>query len=290
MSDKQDIGDLLVENGQITEKQLQDAREQRENITEPIGTVLLRLGLVNEENIKTILELHYGVNYVDLKKISPEPNLIQLLPQKVILQHDIVPVQENGGRVLLAMVNPSDKLAFDKAKQYLSGKRLQLVVCSDDGFQNFVNRAYAIKSVLQATSDEGKTQTDVIASSGEHSEKERELPAKKVDRNQVLVLLTRHIVSNAINKGCSNIHIEPGDRQVLVHYRKDGVLFPVRKLPKTIWPELVTRFKAMTATRANWGILPYDGLLNMRREHDEFTLRLSVVRGEFGEHMVIWLE
>ena len=286
---KRDIGDLLVENGQITEEELKFALDQREKISEPTGSLLLRLGLISEDNLKTVLELQYGTNYLDLKKITPDTRIITLLPQKVVLQYDVVPVQISGQRLTLAMVTPTDTEALASVKEYLKDWQLNIVVCSDDSFQSFVGKAYPTqKPALPIDSQKSFIQLD--ESYGSDNVLLEEQLGQGVDENRAMILLSHHILSNAINKGCSNIHIEPNDRQVLVHYRKEGVLFPARKLPKSILPELVQRFKIMAARAAEGISLPYDGVLNVRHSQRDFSFRLSIIPGAFGEHLVIWLE
>ena len=286
---KQDIGELLVENGQITDEELKRALQQMETIAEPMGRALIRLGLISEDNLKTVLELHYGVNYLDLKKITPNLPIISLLPQKLVLQHDIVPAQTAGNRLTLAMVTPSDSEALNKAKDYLKDWQLNLVVCSDDSFQNFVSRAYVQNKPPEEVNNRGEF-IELVEDYGTDRILLEDQFGENVDENRAMVLLSHHIISNAIKKGCTNIHIEPNDRQVLVHYRKEGVLFPARKLPKSILPELVQRFKIMAAKIADGVVLPYDGLLNVRHDQTDFSFRLSIIPGAFGEHLVIWLE
>jgi general secretion pathway protein E len=103
--------------------------------------------------------------------------------------------------------------------------------------------------------------------------------------------LANHILSNALSRGCTNIHVEPTDKEVLVHYRKDGVLFAARRLPKTLLSPLVNRFQTMaqisdtTAQRD----LPQDGRLNVQVSGKQLSFRLSIIPGSQGEHLVIWL-
>lgn len=106
---KQDLGKLLLENGQISPEELERAKEEASKSGEPIGKVLLRLGIISENNIKTVLELHYAVNYLDLKKITPSSTLIGLLPIEVIKKHELIPATVEGNRLTLAMVTPDDK-------------------------------------------------------------------------------------------------------------------------------------------------------------------------------------
>lgn len=285
---KRDIGELLVENGQITDQELQQALQEVEKTKEPVGTVLLRLGLVTEDNLKTVLELHHGVNYIDLKKIIPSKDLILLFPEELALKHEILPTQREGNKLTLAMVSPSDSEGLAKVKEYLSNWQVKIVVCSDDGFQNFVNRAY-LQSPFTAADNRGEF-IELDSGYGSDSVLLEDQLGGGVDENRAMILLSHHILSNAISKGCSNIHIEPNDRQVLVHYRKEGVLFAARKLPKSILPELVQRFRIMAAKAADGSTLPYDGFLKVRHGQRNFSFRLSIIPGTGGEHMVIWLE
>lgn len=410
---------------------------------------MLRLGFVTEENLKTVLELNYGVKYLDLKKVTADPALVSLLPQKFALRYGLVPVHSAGNRLTLAMVDPTDDESLSKAKEYLNDWHLSVVVCTDDGFQNFIRRAYnpteaipesvptepvlesvpteaipesvpagpvpesvleplpesspkmsrkdafksAFKSALKAapklrpepvlepepelisepepvpespakaspkitpksssksvvqppsaavpkftprpfpipklgsmpvpqfisepepqaqpfeefvdesikepveepldesvqTAAKQTNFVDLVDDSGTQYISLEDQLGQGVDENRTMVLLSHHIISNAISKGCTNIHIEPNDRQVLVHYRKEGVLFAARKLPRSILPDLVQRFKVMAAQAADEVVLPYDGVLNVRHGQTNFSFRLSIIPGAFGEHLVIWL-
>ena len=285
---KRDIGDLLVENGQITDEELEHALQEAEKSAEPTGRVLLRLGLITEDNLKTVLELNYGVNYLDLKKATPDPNIIALLPKDVALAHTVVPAHRAGNRLTIAMVTPSDNEGLEKAKEYLKNWQLHTAVCTDDGFQDFVKRAY------QAETTEGNKFPEMefmeLANEQSADKAFAEPLTEAIKEDRAIILLSQHILTNAINRGCTNIHIEPNERQVLVHYRKEGVLFSARKLPKALLPELVQRFKAIAANAGSRSSLPYDGRLNVRHNQRNFSFRLSIVPGTYGEHLVIWLE
>ncbi len=311
---KQDLGKLLLENGQITSSELAQATQEAQQSGEPVGRVLLRLGLVNEDNIKTVLELHYAVNYLNLGKVNPIPNLIGLLPRELVLQHELVLVNKEDNRLTLAMVNPSDSEGLAKAKLLLTSMHIRIVVCSDDSFQDFIARLILKEPAFMAENQPTKAPTtsptsaeipatsptsiaapptispksiDITESGSISSEGE---PENTSPQNMAIARLCNHILSNAITRGCTNIHIEPAERQILVHYRKEGVLFAARKLPKTILPELITRFKNMSSTGGTEQALPYDGRLNILHAGQNFFFRLSIIPGTYGEHLVIWLE
>lgn len=145
---KQDLGKLLLENEQITSAQLKQAAQEAALTGEPVGTVLLRLGLVNEDILKTVLELQYAVNYLNLKKIDPDLKLVSLLPWEVVVENELVPISKEDNRLTLAMVHPSDNEALARAKVYLSDWQIRPVVCSDDAFRDFVLRSMPKEKIL----------------------------------------------------------------------------------------------------------------------------------------------
>ncbi len=264
---KQNLGQILLESGQITAEDLQEATEQAAITGESIGKACLRLGLVNATNLKTVLELQYGLNYVNLSELTPDQELIGLLPQELILQQQLIPISKEGNRLTLAMVTPSDRESLERARKHLADWQIRTVVCSEDGFEDFTQKT------IFATGNPEQSPVEQM-SKPEFSDESVDLSVedgleKTVGEDRAIVLLSNHILSNAISRGCTNIHIEPGERQILVHYRKEGVLFAARKLPKSILPNLVSRFKGMAAASADV-TLPYDGRLNVHHGGENF--------------------
>ncbi len=143
-STRKAIGDLLVDNGQITPEELEQAEVERAKTGEPIGSVLSKLGFVTESSLKNALELQYGVNYVNLAKREPEYELIALIPESVIRSQLVVPVSREGERVTVAMVDPSDSAAVDEVKKKLESRQLKTVVCLEEEFFRFIDKAFKV--------------------------------------------------------------------------------------------------------------------------------------------------
>lgn len=276
---KRGIGELLVDNGQISPEQLQKAQEEKNQTGELLSTVILRLGLVDENQIKNILELEYGVSSVPLRRIFPDMKTVQLVPERLVRQYEAIPLSRESNRVTLVMVNPSDGDALTIFKSCLPNLQIKTVVASEDDFWDFVGRAYP-QGNIRLEGKEFRADPNVENTEWDQAD------------DAAVILLSNHIVSNAIAKGCSNIHIEPTDSQILVHYRKDGVLFPARKLPKTLLAALVSRYKKMSGLSTNENGLPQDGRLNLWVDgaQKDIAFRLSIVAGLYGEHLIIWLE
>jgi type IV pilus assembly protein PilB len=286
---KRGIGELLVDNGQISPEELQKAQDERNKTGEPISKVLYRLGLADENQVKNALELEYGVNYVPLKKLTPDLKTILLVPEKLVKEHEAIPLAQEGSRLTLAMVTPSNFAAFNVFKGRLPSWQIKPVVCNEDDFWDFVTRAYTAPEMIEVHTDRSGDDAAHEESLGLWRSFSEEQPVDEPE-DMAIILLSNHILSNAIAKGCTNIHIEPTERQVLVHYRKDGVLFAARRLPIALLPALVRRYKKMAAIKLGEASLPQDGRLHLRLAEQELSFRLSIVAGVRGEHLIIWLD
>lgn len=139
---RKDIGELLVDNGVITPEDLELVHAERDKTGEPMPTVLERMGLATESHLKNALELQYGVNFVQLKKYEPQPELVAKVPALVVQHSWAMPIAHDGNRITVAMVDPGDKTALDEIKQHLNGMSIKTVVCLEDDFKTFVVEAY----------------------------------------------------------------------------------------------------------------------------------------------------
>ncbi len=287
---KRDVGELLVDNGQISPDQLQEARAEQESTGESLVAVLARLGLADENQVKNALELEYGVNYVSLKKIAPVQELLSTVSAAMCRQYQAVPIWRDATGLTLAMVAPHEAAASAFRSQF-GEVLIKTAVCLEDDLLDFLKRGYKnIEPTTESFMQSNAPEPRALPPDGPSVEAiEQSLESSTAD-DMAIVFLANHIVSNALTRGCTNIHIEPSDKQLFVHYRKDGVLFAARKLPRALLPLLVTRFKKMAEITSNERNVPLDGRLNVRISGKQLLFRLSIVPGAYGEHLVIWLD
>ncbi len=238
---KKEIGELLVDNGLITADELKIVQQERMKTGEPISLILSRLGLANETHLKNALEVQFGVNYVCLAKSDVQAEALQLLPEKLIRQHQVVPISQEENILTVAMVNPNNLLALDDIKYRLRGIRVKPVVCTEDDFQHFMETIYAHKqdelnAAGEALADQTFIESDVDLSTldimAEMEDEINDLDLARQAQDAPIVHLANQILAKAIKRQCSDIHIEPQDKQIIVRYRLDGVLFIDRKLPE----------------------------------------------------------
>jgi type IV pilus assembly protein PilB len=293
---RKEIGELLVDNGLITSDELKIVQQERMRTGEPISLILSRLGLANETHLKNALEIQFGVNYVSLAKTKVQNEVLQLLPEKLIRQHQVVPIIQEDNTLTVAMVNPNNLLAMDDIKYRLRGMQIKPVVCTEDDFQHFMETIYAHQQdELTARGDALADQTfiesevdlstlDVMA---EVEEEINDLDLARQAQDAPIVHLANQILAKAIKRRCSDVHVEPQDKYIIVRYRLDGVLFVDRKLPKGVLAALISRYKIMADLDIAERRLPQDGRIRVRFSGKDIDFRVSTIPSKHGEKVVM---
>jgi Type II secretory pathway, ATPase PulE/Tfp pilus assembly pathway, ATPase PilB len=293
---KKEIGELLVDNGLITADELKIVQQERLKTGEPISLILSRLGLANEKHLKNALELQFGVNYVSLTAVKPEGTCLELLPEKVMRQHQVVPINQEENKLTIAMVNPNNLLALDDIKYRLRGITVQPVVCTEDDFQHFMETVYAkrqeeLSDQMEEAQDETFIESEVdlsdITIMQEYQDDVNDLDLAKQAQDAPIIQLANQVLAKAIKRQCSDIHVEPQDKNVLVRYRVDGVLFVDRTLPKAILAALVSRYKIMADLDIAERRLPQDGRIRVRFSGKDVDFRVSTIPTKHGEKIVM---
>lgn len=293
---KKDFGELLVDNGLITAEELKLVQQERLRTGEPISLILSRLGLANETHLQNALEMQYGVKYISLAKSQPELGALELLPETLMRQHQLVPVSSEGNCLMVAMVNPNNLLALDDIKYRLKGMQIRTMVCTEDDFQHFMENIYASRQdVLQEEAFDEADQTfiesevdlstlDLISSAEDHI---NDLDLAKQAQDAPIVHLANQVLAKAIKRHCSDIHVEPTVNSVVIRYRLDGVLFVDRKLPRAILAALVSRYKIMADMDIAERRLPQDGRIRVRFSGRDIDFRVSTLPSKHGEKIVM---
>lgn len=293
---KKEIGELLVDHGLITHEELRLVQQERLKTGEPISLILSRLGLANEKHLKNALELQFGVNYVSLTKVTPTSNCLELLPEKVMRQHQVVPISKEENKLTIAMVNPNNLLALDDIKYRLKGITVQPVVCTEDDFQHFMETVYAkrqeeLTEEMVESQDETFIESEVdlsdIAIMEDSHDEVNDLDLARQAQDAPIVQLANQVLAKAIKRQCSDVHIEPQDKNVTVRYRLDGVLYVDRTLPKAIQAALVSRYKIMSDLDIAERRLPQDGRIRVRFSGKDVDFRVSTIPTKHGEKVVM---
>jgi type IV pilus assembly protein PilB len=281
------IGELLVREKLISPDQLKKAIDEQKKSGGRLGFNLVKLGFVTEKELTAFLSRQYGIPTIDLASQEIDPEIVKLIPEDVAQKYQVLPISRTGSTLVVAMADPSNIFAIDDIK-FLTGYNVEPLVASDAAIKNAIEKYYetpemGLEGVLTEF-DEGEM--EVV-----REEEEVDLTdLKKAVEDAPVVKLVNLILTDAIKRGASDIHIEPYEKSFRVRYRIDGLLMEVMKPPIKLKSAIVSRIKIMSNLDIAERRLPQDGRIKLKLgKNKEMDYRVSVLPTLFGEKVVLRL-
>ena len=280
------LGELLVREKLISLQQLRQAQEEQRRSGSKLGYALAKLGYISDGEITNFLSTQYRVPAIDLSSVEIDPELAKVVSREVCERHTIVPVSRSGSAVTIAMADPTNLNAIDDIK-FLTGYNVDVVVASETAILEKIERVYsAPESYEQMLAEFDEEEVDFMLNSEDVSVHELEQEAEGAP----VVRLVNAILLNAIQKGASDIHIEPYEKKLRVRYRIDGVLIPEMEPPLKLKNSLCSRLKIMSQLDIAERRLPQDGRIKLKLGRGrEMDFRVSVLPCQYGEKIVMRL-
>jgi type IV pilus assembly protein PilB len=281
------LGELLLRDQIISPEQLQRAQEESRKSGDRLGNALIKTGAIPEEDLTQFLSKQYGVPAVNLGEFDIDPEVIALVPKDVAIRHRVVPVNRAGSSLIVAIADPSNILAIDDLK-FVTGYNIEAVVASDVGISDAIERYYNRKEELDLNKVMNEIQEEVEV--GNTSEEINLMDLEKAADDAPVVKLCNHLLLSAIQKGASDIHVEPYEKSYRVRFRIDGVLHEEMSPPVKLKAALSSRLKIMAHLDIAERRLPQDGRIKLKVGEDrEMDFRVSVLPTLFGEKIVLRL-
>jgi type IV pilus assembly protein PilB len=281
------LGELLVQEDLISPEQLETALAEQKVSGGRLSYHLSRLGYLEESELADILSRQYGVPSINLSEFEIDPEVIKLVPREVVEKYKVIPISRADSSLIVAMVDPSNILAIDDLK-FLTGYNIEAVVATEDSIMNAIEKYHdasdtGLDEVLEEFEDE-----DLELISGEDDVSDKELEAASEDAP--VVKLVNLILSDAIKKNASDIHVEPYEKSFRVRYRIDGVLHKVMDPPRKLQNAITSRLKIMAELDIAERRLPQDGRIKLKTSKGkEMDFRVSSVPTIYGEKIVLRL-
>jgi type IV pilus assembly protein PilB len=280
------IGELLVQKNLLSEEQLKRAKEEARSTGTRIGYQITKLGFVEEEKVAEAVSTQYGVPTIELDDFEVDSEVIGLIPEDVANKHTILPVNRAGSTLIVAMSDPSNIFAIDDVK-FLTGYNVEVVVAAEEAIKRAIDRYYDkgadLDEVMAGFDDQD---IDIVGDEEGPSLEELE----KAVEDAPVVKLANLILTDAIKKVASDIHIEPYEKDFRVRYRIDGVLYEVMRPPRKLRNPLTSRVKIMADLDIAERRLPQDGRIKLKMgKSKEMDYRVSVLPTLFGEKIVLRL-
>ncbi|MFO0752411.1 MAG: type IV-A pilus assembly ATPase PilB [Thermodesulfovibrionales bacterium] len=296
------LGQLLLKAKLITEEQLNEAVRIQKLEGKRLGSVLLKLGYLNEESLITFLSRQYNAPAINLSDHRIDTNLLKLVPYETAKKFQLIPISKEGTALRIAVVDPSNNFALDEVR-FLTGMKISVHVAAETAIMDSIEKYYPKKETAKtsaAVSPKGKRvesmelddMNKIIGSALEEltivEEKEDKDAPREMDAP--IVKLVNGVLMNAINTRASDIHVEPAETLLRVRYRIDGVLQPVLKLPVKMKNALTSRIKIMSHLDISERRLPQDGRIKLKFGEDrEIDFRVSTLPTLWGEKIVMRL-
>jgi type IV pilus assembly protein PilB len=283
------LGELLVREKLITADQLKKAIDEQRSSGGRLGYNLAKLGYVNEKDLTTFLSKQYGIPAVDLAATEIDPEIIKQIPQDVANKYQVIPISRTGSTLVIAMADPSNIFAIDDLK-FLTGYNIDSVVASEAAIKDAIEKHYASHEEEMLLGDV-LTEFDESEMQIVHDEEQVDVnDLKKAVEDAPVVKLVNLILTDAIKRGASDIHVEPYEKSFRVRYRVDGILSEFMKPPLKLKNAIVSRIKIMSSLDIAERRLPQDGRIKLKMGKDkEMDYRVSVLPTLFGEKVVMRL-
>jgi type IV pilus assembly protein PilB len=307
------IGELLLKEKRISAEQLQQALNHQKANGGKLGYNLVKMGFVKDEEITSLLSKQYGVPSINLTQFEIDGTVIKLIPAETAHKYQIVPLSRSGATLTIAMTDPTNVFAMDDIK-FMTGYNVEPVVASETAVSDAIQKYYSAAKGKRA--DSGAAGAPTGPSALEMASRGlEELQATLDDNNDVEVLeelqeisaealarqgeeapvvrLVNVVLMSAIQKGASDIHIEPYEKELRVRYRIDGILYNIMNPPMKFRDAIVSRVKIMSKLDIAEKRLPQDGRIKIRFNEEgvpkEIDFRVSVLPTLFGEKIVMRL-
>ncbi len=283
---KKRLGDVLIERGYISQDQLSIALQQQKKLGKPLGEMLLDLGFITEDAMREAVSETVGYESVDISAAIADAAALELIPKSVALKHTLFPVSFNSekGNLLIATANPDDIVARDAIAALLaragsqSGQRIRPlwhitpraeVLAAID---RFYDRELSIEGILLELES---GELDLIA-----------LTQAGASYSHPIVRLVDAVLSDAVSRGASDIHLEPEEHFLRIRYRIDGVLREIRSFTKANWTAMLVRLKILASMNIAETRAPQDGRISLTLFGRQIDFRAASQPTIHGENFV----
>ena len=276
------LGEVLLAAGVISEEDLNRALAEQQKTKKRLGTTLIDTGIITEPQLIEALEIQLGVEFIDLTKFTPPPELAQVVPKSVARRHNVVPVRLDKDEIYLAMSDPLNFPAIEEIR-HITNRRVVPMIATSSGVERAIMTLYGNENAARAIEEmrreakEDQTQANTfVATLGEDD-----------SHSAPTIRPVNSIIERAATERASDIHLEPRENEMAVRMRVDGMLRNVLTVPRNLQGSVISRLKVMGGMNTAERKVPQDGRANVRVRQSDIDLRISTLPTIYGEKIVI---
>jgi type IV pilus assembly protein PilB len=280
------LGDLLMREGLITRDQLEKALVEQKSSGMRLGYALVKLGFIQETEITKMLARQYRMPAVDLARFEVDPKIVKMIPGDIALKHCVLPLKREGRTLTVAMADPTNMTVIDDLK-FITRYDIFPVIAGEYTLRGQLEKHYEqvdqqLDKLMEQIGEEASEELEVV----QEKDEPEEGGAQLVDDAPVVKLINA-ILTDAVKRGASDIHIEPFEHEMRVRYRVDGSLHEVMKPPLKLKAALTSRIKIMSSLNIAERRVPQDGRIKLKMGKRVIDYRVSTLPVLFGEKIVM---
>jgi type IV pilus assembly protein PilB len=283
------LGDLLVAEGLISDAQLKQALAEQKGKTDKLGSILVHLGFINEEQLIGFLSRQYGIPSITLSNLDIDNDTLRLVPPSIARKYEVIPVKRIGGSLTLAMSDPTNVFALDDVA-FMTNLQILPVVAPQAAIRAAIEKHYEVQPASMSD-----MLTEITTETNSVEVMDGDQPTSNVDVFELkesadeapVVKLVNMVLADAIRKGASDLHWEPYEKVFRIRFRIDGVLHEMLAPPKRLEPAIISRLKIMSSLDISERRVPQDGRIKLRFGTREIDFRVSILPTIFGEKAVL---
>lgn len=280
------IGEQLIHEGLVTREQLSKALDDARSNGTRVGYSLVKLGFLGEQDLVRALARQHRIPAVDLERVKLDPKILKLVPTDIAIKHQVLPLRRVGRTLTVAMANPTDLGVLDDLK-FVTRLDIEPVIAGDFSLRKIIEKEYEggddnrINDLLkQIEADDIEVMAD--------TEEEISVTALQAAVDEApVVKLINGILTDAVQRGASDIHFECYEKDIRVRYRIDGVLMEIMRPPIKMKAALISRFKILSELNIAERRVPQDGRIKLRLGRRVIDFRVSTLPTLFGEKIVL---
>jgi type II secretory ATPase GspE/PulE/Tfp pilus assembly ATPase PilB-like protein len=254
------LGDALIQESLIDEEQLNEALgRQKQDRKRQLGDILVEMKAISLEDVKRVLAQKLGIPFVRLEDFDIDPNVLKAVPAALVQKHNVMPLFQSEGRIVVALENPLD-FSLLQELAFTTKQKVDPVMASAADLEKMVKRYFG------ASGNRMDDIADIVFEMGGNDTPTQAAPPPVTDSDNVLVRLVNKLILDAYEDGVSDIHIEsmPGTESTRVRFRKDGLMFPYSEVPSNFRNALISRIKIMSRLDISEKRHAQDGKINFK--------------------------
>ena len=278
------LGEILVREGLITQEQLRKALLEQKNSGMRLGYTLVKLGFIEETEVSKMLARQYRMPAVDLSRFEVDAKILKLIPPDIATKHTVLPLKREGRTLTVAIADPNNVAAIEDIK-FITRCDVFPVIAGEYTLRNAIERYYQQSDAQLQTllkSVEAAEDLEVV-----EDEQDEDVKAQDLADDAPVVKLINGLLTDAVKRGASDIHIEPFEHEMRVRYRVDGALHEVMKPPVKMRAALTSRVKIMAQLNIAERRVPQDGRIKLKMGARVIDFRVSTLPVLFGEKIVL---